>query len=76
MCMSSALGLPRPLSRKRVCPLPPNQRAGGHSRLQVRGWGSPNSDDWKKLSTLPTLWIYSTAPISLYLFPASAAFIR
>ncbi len=24
---------------------------------RVRGWGSPNSDDWRKLSTLPTLWV-------------------
>jgi len=21
---------------------------GGHTRLRVRGWGSPNSDDWRK----------------------------
>jgi len=21
---------------------------GGHTRLRVRGWWSPNSDDWKK----------------------------
>ncbi len=36
--------------------LPRNQR-GRHTHLRVRGWGSPNSDDWKKkLSTLPTLW--------------------
>ncbi len=26
---------------------PPNQ-GGGHIRLRVRGWGSPNSDDWNK----------------------------
>jgi hypothetical protein len=46
---SSELGLPQPLSRKRVCPpLLPDQRVGGHTRLLVRGWGSPNSDDWRK----------------------------
>jgi hypothetical protein len=39
-------------SRQRVCPSPRYQRGEGHSRLRVRGWGSPNSDD-KKLSTLP-----------------------
>jgi hypothetical protein len=35
------------LSHKRVCPSSRNQR-GVHSRLRVRGWGSPCSDDWKK----------------------------
>jgi hypothetical protein len=46
---SSELGLPHLLSRKRVCPSPRNQKVGeGHTRLQVRGWGSPNSDDWRK----------------------------
>jgi hypothetical protein len=36
-----------PLSRKRV---------NWHTRLRVRGWESPNSDDWRKtLSTLSTL---------------------
>jgi hypothetical protein len=36
-------------------PLSPERR-GGHTPLRLRGWGGPNSDDWKKLSTLPTLW--------------------
>jgi hypothetical protein len=28
---------------------PPHQKPkGGHTRLRVRGWGSPNSDDWRK----------------------------
>ncbi len=39
---------PQPLSRKRVCPPPPDQRVGGHPRLRLRGWGSSNSDDWRK----------------------------
>ncbi len=38
---SSELGLSHPLSRQRVCPSPQNQREGGHTRLRVRGWGSP-----------------------------------
>ncbi len=31
------------------CASPRNQRGGvrGHTRLRVRGWGSPNSDDWR-----------------------------
>jgi hypothetical protein len=41
---SLELGLFHPLSRQRVCPSP----RGGHTRLQVRGWGSPNTDDWRK----------------------------
>ncbi len=27
------------------CAPPPRT---GHTRLRVRGWGSPNSDDWRK----------------------------
>jgi hypothetical protein len=40
-------------SRSRVCPTPGTKGGGGHTRLRVRGWGSPNSDDWRKSS----LWI-------------------
>ncbi len=40
--------LPPPLSPASVPPYPRNQRGGGHTRLRVRGWGSPNSDDWRK----------------------------
>jgi hypothetical protein len=29
-------------------PLPADSRGGWHTRLQVRGWGSPNSNDWRK----------------------------
>ncbi len=29
------------------CAPPPGSR-GGHARLRVGGWGSPNSDDWRK----------------------------
>ncbi len=30
------------------CVPPPGTRVGGHTRLRVRGWGSPNFDDLKK----------------------------
>ncbi len=30
------------------CVPPPGTKGGGHTRLRVRGWGSPNSDDWRK----------------------------
>jgi hypothetical protein len=38
-----------------LLPLPQaNQRVEGylHTRLRVRGWGSPSSDDWRKGSAL------------------------
>jgi hypothetical protein len=30
------------------CALLPEPGGGGHTRLRVRGWGSPNSDDLRK----------------------------
>jgi hypothetical protein len=37
------------LAMQRVCPFPQNRGVGGGlTRLRVRGWGSPNSDDWRK----------------------------
>jgi hypothetical protein len=39
--------LPTPLSPASV-PLPPETGVGGHTRPRARGWGSPNSDDWRK----------------------------
>ncbi len=30
------------------CALPPGPKGGGHTRRQLMGWGSPNSDDWRK----------------------------
>ncbi len=43
---SSELGLSHPLSPASV-PLPQESK-GEHTRLLVRGWGSPNSDDLRK----------------------------
>jgi hypothetical protein len=42
---SSELGLPQPLKRRRVCPLPPGSGGEGHTRWRERGWESPNSDE-------------------------------
>ncbi len=39
--------LPTPLSPASV-PLPPELGGGGHTRLRLRGCGSPNSDDFRK----------------------------
>jgi hypothetical protein len=48
VCSIVGIGtLPPPLSPASV-PLPPEPKGGGHTRLRVRGWGSPNSDDWRK----------------------------
>ncbi len=57
---SSELGLPQPLSRKRVCP--PLPKGGRRTRLRLRGWGSPNSDDWRKSLALCLLcgWFSSS----------------
>jgi hypothetical protein len=37
-------------SLARKCAPPPRTGGGGgeHTRLLVRGWGTPNSDDWRK----------------------------
>jgi hypothetical protein len=67
---SSELGLSQPLYRQRMCPSPQNRGWGvggvpipttgerGHTRLRVRGWGSPNSDDWRKSLALCLLCAY------------------
>jgi hypothetical protein len=56
--------LPPPLSLASV-PLPPEPRGGGHTRLRVRGWGSPNSYDWRKSLALCLLCRFI-----LHLFPS------
>ncbi len=39
---------PSPASECALPPYPPDKRVGWHTRLQLRGWGSSNSDDWRK----------------------------
>jgi hypothetical protein len=41
---SSELGLPQPLTRRRVCP-PPQFWGEGHTRWRERSWESLNSDE-------------------------------
>ncbi len=37
------------LSHKRLWPFPPTKGWGGGALAsQLKGWGSPNSDDWRK----------------------------
>ncbi len=52
---------PTPSSASECAPFPRNQRGGGrgHTRLRVRGWGSPNSNDWKHISALCLLYVCS-----------------
>ncbi len=42
---SSELGLPQPLTRRRVCASPLWFRGEGRTRWRERGWESPNSDE-------------------------------
>jgi hypothetical protein len=35
-------------SRQLVCPSPPEPKGGWDTRHRVRGWWSPNSNDWRK----------------------------
>jgi hypothetical protein len=53
---------PNPLSPASV-PLQQNRGGGGHTRLRVRGWGSPNADDLKKSLAL---WLLCA---SIYCLP-------
>ncbi len=46
VCPLVRIGPPTPLSCKRMSP-PPTKR-GGNTRLRVRGWGSQNSEEWRK----------------------------
>ncbi len=39
---------PNPSTASQCVPPPPEPRGGGHTRLQVRGWGKLNSNDWRK----------------------------
>ncbi len=39
---------PKPSLNSDCAPPPGTKGGGGHTRLRVRGWGSPNSDDWRK----------------------------
>jgi hypothetical protein len=59
----SELGLPQPLTRRRVCP-PPRCWGEGHTRWLERGWDweSPNSDEGTYtvvlfIYTVGTLWL-------------------
>jgi hypothetical protein len=49
VCMSPRQNLDSPTpSLVSECAPPPGTKGGGQTRLRVRGWGSPNSDDRRK----------------------------
>ncbi len=58
---SSELGLSQVPTPHPPLPSEPKVRGGGHTRLRVRGWGSHNSDDWRKSLALCLLCGYDLA---------------
>ncbi len=42
--------------------LPPEPKEGEHTRLRVRRWGGPNSDDWRKSLALCLLCVPNCIP--------------
>jgi len=38
---------PTPLAASECAPPLPGPQGGGHTRLRLKGWGSPNSNDWR-----------------------------
>ncbi len=65
-CMSLLFGIgnPHPFSRKRMCP-PPWTKGGEHTRLRVRGWGSPNAGGCRK--SLALCQLYWISYLSLFI---------
>jgi hypothetical protein len=59
VCPLVEIGTPHPLSHE-CAPPPPPTKGGGHTRLRVREWRSPNSDDWRKSLALCLLCVYGT----------------
>ncbi len=63
VCPLIGIGTPQPLSCKRVCPPSQEPKGGGvHTRLRVRGWGSPNSDGRRESLVLCLLCAVCTGP--------------
>jgi hypothetical protein len=70
----SELGPPLP----QACPSA-GTKGVGHTRPRVRGWGSPNSDDWRKglaLCTLSNLWVSPTSVRQCSLFTVCTASLK
>ncbi len=65
------MGLPHPLSRKRVWPPEPKGGGGAHSPAGKRVGESQYRRLEEKLSTLPTLWSRETVVLCSFCFPTS-----
>jgi hypothetical protein len=52
VCPLSELGPPNPSPPSECGPPRTKGWGGGHNRLRLRGWRSPNSDDWRNCITL------------------------
>jgi hypothetical protein len=57
---------PSPASK---CTPNPGSKGEGHPRLRVRGWESPNFEDWGK--ALSTLWFYKKGGDQLARIPSA-----
>ncbi len=63
-----SLGPPTPSPASECVPPPPQPKEGEHTRLRVRGWGSPNSDDWRKsLALYLSVGIHYTYRSTVYM---------
>jgi hypothetical protein len=67
---SSELGLPQPLTRRRVCPPPPGE---GDTRWRERGWESHNSDEG---TNTVVLFINTYFVVHSNFIPGSQAFFN
>ncbi len=47
VCPLVGIGTPPPLQPQASVPSPRTKGWGGHTRLRLKGWGSPNSNDWR-----------------------------
>jgi hypothetical protein len=57
---SLELGPPTPSPASEFA-LPPGSKGGGvHTRLLVRGWGSPNSDDWREETLVLYIFVFKS----------------
>jgi hypothetical protein len=65
VCPLVGIGIPSPASEFALSP-EPGGGGGVHTRLRVRVWGSPNSDDWRESLALCLLCG------GLYCFPGKA----
>ncbi len=56
---------PTPLAASE-CALTPDQRVVGHTRLRLKGWGSPNSNDCRN-AYLSAYSVYLTHAVYMYI---------